>query len=156
MPDTYGVLPSAIAGELPGLFNLGFSPTTRPSVDQVTSLITTADTIVTLQVQTSAGALPAMSDRATPLAQRYIIEYVKAQVVRIVYSANDPAQVKAAADAYSMAAADAMNAIIAMGAQAAGAQPEPDSRVGVPSGLPDRCLVVNDCDLGRDVFRSRF
>jgi hypothetical protein len=92
MADTYGVTVTDVAEELPGLFPVGFSPATAPSAAQVASFISTGDTLVTLRVKDATGGVPSASDAAAPLAKRYVINWVLAQVVKIVYAGNDPAR----------------------------------------------------------------
>ncbi|HVX39610.1 MAG TPA: hypothetical protein VHB25_08555 [Gemmatimonadaceae bacterium] len=144
--DTYGVVAADVAAELPGLFPGGFTVSTVPTLAQVTSAIATADTIVTLHVQNAAGQAPSIQDRAAPVAKRFIVDWVKAQVIRIVYAAQDPAQVAAAAKPYADLAQEAKDAITAMGAQAEGLG-EASPRIQVPYTTAPRDLVVGDRDL---------
>lgn len=160
MADTYGVVHGDIAAELPGLFPSGFSGATKPTAAQVTSFITTADTVVGLRVQDSTGTTPDVTDRAAALAQRYIIEATKAQVMRVVYTGNDPVQVKAAVEPYEKLAESILASIDAMGEQAAGIG-EAASRVVVstPYTVPTvyREMVINDDDLDAGSgLRGRF
>lgn len=155
MPDIYGVTPADIAAELPGLFPGGFTVNTKPTLAQVTALITTADTIISMRVEDITGAVPAAADKAAVLAKRYIVEWVKAQVVRIVYAGNDPAQVRQAAEAYEVNATSTSEALVALGAQAAGTG-EASSRVAVPYTTPQRELIIRDEQLDDDdAYRER-
>src|SRR4051812_27297037 len=97
MADTYGVVAADVATELGRLFPGGFAVSTAPTLAQVTSFITTADVVITLRVKDSTGVVPEAADAAAPLAKRYIIEWVKGQVMRVVYTGNDPRDVDGAA-----------------------------------------------------------
>jgi hypothetical protein len=155
VPDTYGVLHADISGELPGLFPGGFTVNTKPTAVQVTAWIAAADTIITLKVQDITGAVPAVADKAAVLAKRYVIEWVKAQVMRAAYVGNDPLEVKAAADPYDIVAKQYMDALVELGAQAAGTG-EAASRVTVPYTTPQRELMIRDEQLEDDEgFRER-
>lgn len=119
MPDTYGVEPADIATELPALYPSGeFTVATKPTYAQVASMITVADTVVTLRVIQTTGVEPTADDRAADIARRYIIERVKAQVLRIVYTGNDPVSVNAAVGPYDQSASEALKAIEQLGLQA--------------------------------------
>lgn len=155
MPDVYGVGPADVSAELPGLFPGGFSASSLPSDVQVASWITTADTIVGMKVQDVAGAVPAATDKAAVLAKRYIIEWTKAQAVRAAYVGNDPLAVKAAAEPYEANATLLLEAIVELGAQAAGSG-EASPRVMVPYTVAQRELLVTTEQLDGDaVFRER-
>lgn len=155
MADVYGVTPANIAAELPGLFPGGFTAGTIPAVAQVIGWITAADTIISMQVQDITGAVPAAADKAAVLAKRYIIEWVKAQVIRAAFVGNDPLSVKAAADPYDIVAIAYLEGLVALGAQAAGSG-EAASRVVVPYTIPQRDLLITDAQLDADAsFRSR-
>lgn len=155
MPDTYAVTPADVSGELPGLFPGGFTAATKPTLAQVTALITTADTIISMKVQDITGAVPAAADKASVLAKRYVIEWVKAQVIRIVYAGNDPVQVQQAAAAYETNAEATESALLALGSQAAGTG-EASPRVVVPYTTPQRELIIRDGQLDDDhAYRER-
>lgn len=155
MADTYGVVPADIAAELPGLFPGGFTVSTKPTSAQVKALITTADTIVTLQVQDVTGGAPASTDRAADLAKRYIIDWVKAQIIRIVYAGNDAAAVAAAASPYDASIKAIGVALEQLGAQSIGTGAAA-ARVSVPYTTPQRDLLVTDEQLDNDEsFRER-
>lgn len=154
MADTYGVTPAAVAGELHALFPGGFTVDTKPTLVQVTSFITTADTVVGLRVVDATGSTPAGSDKAAVLAVRYIIEWVKARVMALVFTGNDPVSVKAAVDPYDTMAGSMLTAIDAMGAQMIGTG-LPDPRVLAGGIVPDRDLVITDCDLDQSPNRRR-
>lgn len=158
--DTYGVVHGDVSAELPGLFPGGFGAGTKPTATQVTNLITTADTIVGLRVLDVTGINPAASDKAAVLAKRYIIDWVKAQVLRIVYTGNDPADVTAAAKPYEDAAASVLESIAAMAEQAVGTgEAAPRVAVSGVSTVPTvtREMVIDDTDLDRGSgLRSRF
>jgi hypothetical protein len=147
MADTYGVTPADIAAELPGLFPGGFSVSTVPTLAQVTSFITVADLRVTIAIQNASGALPAASDRLAPLAKRAIIERVKGQIIRIVYTGNAPADVESAARPYEDLAKDALAALTDLETQAAGAG-DPPNRMVTSSTVPSRDLLIDDDVLG--------
>jgi hypothetical protein len=114
MADLYGVLPADVASELPALFPRGFDPTTTPSDTKVAQLISTADAIAAFRIGESVGlgANPATDTNAV-LARRYIIEWVKAQVTRIVYAGKDPVVINAAAAPSEAAAAQALDIVVA-------------------------------------------
>lgn len=153
--DVYGVTAADVAAELPGLFPGGFSASTKPNDAQVESWITTADTIVSMRVQDITGAVPASTDKAAVLAKRYIIEYTKGQVVRAAYAGNDPLQVKAAAEPYEENAADLLDHLQELGAQAAGTG-EAASRVIASHTTPQRELLVTTEQLDNDEgYRER-
>lgn len=152
MADTYGVTADDIANELPGAFPSGISVATRPSSRQVESLISDADLAVSIAVENASGMAPASSDRLARLARRVVIEKVKAQVLRIIYTSNDPAQVDAAAAPYELAAKDALASITALTTQATGTG-EPPSRVITSSTTPERELLICDVDLGAGAGR---
>jgi hypothetical protein len=144
--DTYGVTPADVAAELPGLFAGGFSAITTPTDAQVASTITTADTVITLYVRGAVGQPPSPTDAAAPIAVRYILEWVKAQVIRVVYTGNDPVQVAQAAKPYDDLAQQLKDAITALGAQAEG-EGEPAPRVVVSNTTPTRALLRGDREL---------
>jgi hypothetical protein len=146
MADVYGVTPADIAAELPGLFAGGFSVSTVPTLAQVTSFITAADLAVAIAVEDASGSTPTAGDRLAPLAKRVIIDRVKAQVIRVVYTGNAPADVEAAAQPYEMLARDALKALVTLDTQAAGTGEAPN-RV-LSSATPTRDLLVTDEDLG--------
>jgi hypothetical protein len=154
VPDTYGVVPSDIAQELPGLFPTGFDATTIPTEGAVAGWITTADTIVSLRVTDVTGTNPALSDKAAVLAKRYIVDWVKEQVIRTVYTGNDVNRVEAAAKPFAVSAAALLKSIEDLGAQAVGTG-EAAPRTRVASLLPQRDLVVTDSMLEPGSSRSR-
>lgn len=159
MADTYEVLPKDVAAELPGIFPAGFTATSMPSESQVASAISTADTLITLQVEDLVGQAPDVSDRAAPLAVRYIVEWVKAWVIRVAYAGRDPAQVNAVASPYDVLAKQMWDALIALGAQAEGTgESSPRVMTSVDGvALPVRDLVVDTIDLdARSGFRGRW
>jgi hypothetical protein len=102
--DTYAVTSSDIAAELPGLYPSGFSATSTPTTAQVQSLIDAADAIVTFQLRGLTGVDPSLTDQAASMVERYIIETVKAQVIRIAYVGRDPAYVASMAGPYDVLA----------------------------------------------------
>jgi hypothetical protein len=146
MPGVYGVTAAEIAAELPGIFPGGFSASTTPTAAQVDSMITTADTVISLAVRGSAGTTPALTDAAAGIAKRYVIESVKAQIIRIVYAGNDPERVRSAAQPYADSAKELKAAIESMGAQAVGTG-APEAVVQVPYTTAQRDLVIGTDDL---------
>jgi hypothetical protein len=152
--DIYGVAPQDVASELPGLFPGGFDSLTIPAVATVVNWISTADTIVSLYVTDITGVNPAVTDKAAILAKRYIIEWVKGQVIRTVYTGNDIARVEAAAAPYAVSAQALLDALEQMGAQAVGIG-EASPRVRVSALLPDRDLVLSDAMLDQGNERLR-
>jgi hypothetical protein len=158
VPDTYGVVYGDVSAELPGLFPGGFTANTKPANSQVTSLISTADTIITLRVLDVAGGLPSVTDKAAALAKRYIIEWVKAQVVRIAYVGNDPTAVAQAVKPYETNADAMMAAIEALGAQAEGDGTAVASRIRTADQDrtdTQRGLLVDDTLLDSSCSRAR-
>lgn len=157
MPDIYGVLAADIAAELPGYFPGGFTSLTRPSDEQVINEITTADTIIGLLVQDATGTEPLVTDRAAPLAKRYIINSVKAWALRVALAGRRDIDVDAQAKPYELAAGVVREALVLLGAQAVGTG-EPSPRVLTSlatSGLPTRDLLITDADLDPS-SRGRF
>ena len=147
MADTYGVAPADVSGELPGLFPGGFSAGTIPTLAQVTTWISVADLRVTIAVQDVAAQLPLASDRIASLATRVIIERVKAQVLRIVYTGNAPQDVLNATKPFDDLATATLADIASLGAQAAGTgDPVNKIRTSDP-GDQTRDLIVCDVDL---------
>jgi hypothetical protein len=100
MADTYGVTPEDVGDELISLFPDGFAVSTKPTVDQVAGFITDADAVVTLHVSRAMGETELLTAATVRLARRYIIDAVKAQVMRIVWQMNDPRDIDAAAKPY--------------------------------------------------------
>lgn len=149
MADTYAITPAMIAAELPGLFPGGFAANTKPTAAQVVSWITTADAIITMKVQDITGAVPAVTDKAAVLAKRFVIEWVKAQVIRTAYAGNDPLSVRAAAQPYEENAKSIRDDLELLGSQAAGTG-EAQSRVAVPYTTPQRDLMIRDEQLDDD------
>lgn len=160
MADTYGVTAADVAAELPGPFPGGFTVATRPTAAQVTSFITTADTLAQLRVEDVTGIAPQSTDKAAVLARQYIIEWVKAKVLSIVYAGNDPVAISAAVKPYSDLAASLLESIAALAEQAVGTG-EAASRIAV-SGVSTaptvtREMVIDDTDLDAGSgLRSRF
>jgi hypothetical protein len=152
--DTYDVTPADVAAELPGLYLGGFTSTSTPTADQVVTMISTQDTIVSLRITDDVGRSPALSDRAAAVAKRYIIESVKAMVVRIAYMGNDPVQVNAAAQPYSDIAKATLQAIDLLGQQAVGTGESAPTIVG---NMATRALVLGNDDLDASCgSRGRF
>jgi hypothetical protein len=150
--NTYDVAPADVAAELPGLYPGGFTATSIPTSAQVQGFIDNADTIVTLAVLDSTGQPPSNTDRAATLAKRYIIETVKAMVIRTIYVGRDPAYIAAVAGPYDVMAKANMDAIALMGAQAVGTGEASPLIVG---HITSRDLVLESWDLDPDV-RGRF
>lgn len=157
MADTYGVLPADIAAELPGIFPGGFSATTLPSDTLVANFIAGADLAVTLKLRDTTGTTPLVTDAAAPLAKRYIIEIVKAQVLRVAYAGRDPIQVDTVVKPYELLAKTSLDMLATLDAQAVGTG-DASSRVMTSlgaSGLPSRDLLITDADLDPS-SRGRF
>lgn len=114
MANTYDVAPADISNELPGLFPYGFATADAPvTLAMVTTFIATADTMVTLRIKQLTGAAPLNSDDAAPIAKQYVINWVLAKIIRIVYTGQD-----AAADfasPYSTSADAAWNLLTTLG-----------------------------------------
>lgn len=152
MADTYGVVHADISAELPGYFLGGFTGTTLPSADQVTNAIATADTMITLVVQDFVGTPPSITDKAAGLAKRYIIEWVKAWVIRVALAGRNPVDVAAVAGPYADLAAQVRLALVDLGAQAVGTG---ESSPRVLASMTTRDLLLTDCDLD-PASRGRF
>lgn len=155
--NTYDVVPADISAELPGYFPGGFSATTLPKDDQVADAISTADTIITLVVQDFVGEAPSVDDRAAGIAKRYIIEWVKAWVIRVILAGRPPVDIAAVAGPFAELAAQMRQALVDLGAQAIGTG-ESSPRVLTSlsaSGLPARDLLITDADLD-PASRGRF
>lgn len=114
MADTYGVLAEDVAKEIPGIIREGFSQASKPTLDQVTGFISDADTIVTLHMQRATGVTPTVSDENARLARRYVVDFALARVMRVVYAANDPRDVAAAAAPYEAQAKEMLERIDAI------------------------------------------
>jgi hypothetical protein len=143
--ETFGVTPASIAAELPGLFPGGFTATTKPALDEVTSLITSAAAMAVLKLKAASDKVVIDDEAAGVVVERYVIERVKGQVVRMAYVGRDPAAVDAAARPYDDASVDAMATLIAL------VEKQTDDvlpRVRGIDGTCQRDLVINDDDLG--------
>lgn len=147
MADTYGVRPEDIGAELLALFPAGISAATRPSFNQVTTFISDADLAVSIAIENASGIAPQATDRVAPLARRVVIDRVKAQVIRIIFTNNDPASVNAAASPYELSAKDALLAITELTTQATGIG-EPQNRMLTSPTMATRDLIICDDDLG--------
>jgi predicted aspartyl protease len=150
--NTYTVSPADVAAELPGLYPGGFSATSVPTTAQVQALIDTADLIVTLQIKDSVGLDPSNTDRAAPIAKRFIIETVKAQVLRIIYVGKDPAFIAGVAGPYDVIAKGLLSGIVLMGQQVIGTGEAAPLIVG---NITNRDLILCSDDLDPDT-RGRF
>ncbi len=154
MADTYGVTADNVAAELQSLFPNGFTTVSNPPDTLVTSWIAAHDVVVTLVVQRAAAVVPAATDQAAPLAKRYIIAAVEAQVVRAVYAGNDPERVAAAAKAYQDQADFLLEEIRKLGSQMTGTG-QVSNRVRVPDMTAPRDLLVTDDVLGPNATLQR-
>jgi hypothetical protein len=150
--NTYLVAPADIAAELPGLFPGGFTATSTPTSALVQGLINTADTIVTLEIRDSTGQVPAPTDAAAPLAIRYIVETVKAAVLRIIYAGRDPNYLAGTIGPYDVLAKTAFDAIALLGSQAIGTG---EAAALIVGHMTTRPLLIDSWDLG-DCGRGRF
>lgn len=147
MADTYGVTAASVAAEVPSLFAGGFSNATTPTDAVVASWIAAADVVVTLHVQRAAAQVPAATDQAVPLAQRYIIVRTLASVMRTVYAGHDPERVAAAAKPYDDDAMALLKEIDALGEQMTGTGQTTNRVKGDDLSLA-RDLLLDDSDLG--------
>lgn len=145
MPSIYGVTPADIAAELPGLFPGGFSAATKPSAATVQLWIDAADATAQLHVQQTSGDPAAASATAAAIAKRYIIDWTKANVLRAVYTGNDPRDVEAAARPFETQASGHLAMLDKLGEQ----------NVGTGTGFShvrgktvSRDLLVSDVTLG--------
>lgn len=151
MSDLYGVQPDDIAAELRGLFPTGFDIDTTPTEAQVIDFISTADDIVRLRLVDITGGIPAVSDAAVRLAKTFIKNWVKSEVVKVVYAGQDPLAVQAAAKTYADNADTVITALTEMGSQAIGTG-EASPQVSVAFTVPPRDLLVEDSELGDNDF----
>jgi hypothetical protein len=147
MADTYGVVPEDVRTELRGLFPIPFDTTTVPTLAQVTSWISTADSIAVLHLVDSAGQTPALSDAAASIVKTFIREWVKSQVIRVVYAGQDPVAIGQASKPYVDTANAILKELDEMGSQAVGTGME-SARVAVAFTIPPRDLLVEDGELG--------
>jgi hypothetical protein len=138
MADTYGVTPEDVGNELPSLFPDGFAASTKPTLDQVAGFITDADSVVTLHISRAIGETDLLTATSVRLARRYIIDAVKAQVMRILYAMNDPRDVDAAAAPYEKLATAMLDRIDAEPAKTIPAAALPYS--AMPSGTTRHAL----------------
>lgn len=144
MADTYNVLPANISNEIPALFRTGFSTTTKPTAAMVTEVITEADVIVSERVERNTLTTPALADKAAPIARRFIINYVLAWVMRIVYAGQDATIVAQAAAPYEAAADRSLAALDLLGSQAAGTGEGTFERVRYQVVSPTRELLITE------------
>lgn len=142
--NTYDIAPADVAAELPGLFPGGFTATSTPTDAKVQELIDEADTIVTLRITDDVGQSPALSDKAAAIAKRFIVNYVKAEVIRLIYIGRDPAYVTSIAQPFIDSAARLLEYIDALGTQAIGTG---ESSPAVTGHMTARPLVVESWDL---------
>lgn len=153
--DTYGVTADDVAGELSNLFGAaGFTGTSTPTEDAVEGWITEADVLVTLHVQRAAAKVPKATDQARPLAVRFILAWVKAEVLRAKYTGQAPDRVAAAAKPYDDQATRVLEAIDELGEQMTGTAVV-TSRVKSSAETDPRELLVTDCQLGPTSTRAR-
>lgn len=157
MALVYGVTPAAIAAEFPTLFPEGFGSATTPTVVVVQSWIEAADVIVALHVQRAAAKAPSSTDQAVPLARRYVVAMTKAEVVRAIYTGNDPEKVEQAAAPFARQAKELLAEIDALGEQMTG-EGTVVSRVrasATTDGEVARELLVTDAMLDGGAARER-
>jgi hypothetical protein len=138
----YQVSVADVAGELPALFPVGFTPATRPTVDQVESFLVTADAIVSLRVRVATKGRPAAGDTGWQLAKRYVIESAKSQVMNVVYAGNDPRTLADAVKPYREMMAELLASIDGL----APTPVEQNTRM-LTDDAPTRALIVTDRDL---------
>jgi hypothetical protein len=142
--NTYDVSPADVAAELPGLYPSGFSGTSVPTTSQVQGFIDVADTIVTLRITDNVAQSPSLSDKAAGIAKRYIIEAVKALVIRLVYVGKDPAYITSIAAPYETLSASYLTAIDTLGLQAIGTG---ESSAATMGHMTSRPLILESWDL---------
>jgi hypothetical protein len=151
----YGVTVGDIAAELVSVLPAGISAATKPTAAQVQTWIDIADAMIELTVRDVTGTTPAVTDKAVGFAKEYIINYVAARVMRVLYVGRGADQIQAASGGYFASAKALMDAIIALGSQAVGTG-DASPRLKVPTGLPVRELIVCDDELdGDNAFRRR-
>ncbi len=157
MADIYGVLPSDVAAELPGLYPDGFSTTssvvaTAPTSAQVAAFISIADTMLVLDLERITGAVPAVTDTAAVLVKRAIVDWAIMQVLRVAYNGQDPAVVVSAVQPYL----DAYNQLFAFltvsGGQDTGTGVVPIAPLGsFPAITSFRIVDSNADEYGRQI-----
>ncbi len=146
MSGLYGVTPSDISNELPGLFPVGFSVSTKPSAATVQALIDAADTIAQLEVTEAIGKEPNSFSPGAVLAVKYVKEQVKAQIIRMIYAGNDPRDLNAATAPYDQIAETYRAAIQRLGTQGSQEPGVPVARVRGQTSQRD--LLFEDTSLG--------
>lgn len=110
--DSYGVTPSDVSAELPGLFPVGFTQSTKPTFAQVTEWISRADTRVTVAAARLEDSAPNDFGEAVPaMAKDYIVEFVKGKVLQAVYAGQDPAALASILQPQFSAAKDALQSL---------------------------------------------
>lgn len=147
MATTFGVTHADVGRALPGLFALGFSDTTKPTLLQVEEWIATADALVTSRLTRVAGAVPDDDDPGAGLARQYVILWTLAMVMRAVYGGNDPQAVAAAANQYAIPAKEILAELLELGTQATGTGTVFTRVLGTDSSL-ERDFLIDDSDLG--------
>jgi hypothetical protein len=161
MADVYGVLAADVAAELPGLFAVGFTQATKPTLATVTAWITDADTFIDTVVQAVIAVVPDYAETASKLAKRYVIDAVVARIYRATYAGRAaPADIAALGDggesiltqlrALPTQAAELTDLLLAAEAAAA-------TKVAVPYTTPERDLIIDTVDLDPNSgYRGRF
>jgi hypothetical protein len=145
MADVYGVLAADVAAELPGLFAVGFTQATKPTLATVTVI----------------AVVPDYAETASKLAKRYVIDAVVARIYRATYAGRAaPADIAALGDggesiltqlrALPTQAAELTDLLLAAEAAAA-------TKVAVPYTTPERDLIIDTVDLDPNSgYRGRF
>lgn len=152
MAPVYGVTYQHVAAEVPGLFPGGFTQATPPTAEQVTAWIAAADALVALTVRGTTGLAPdPATDPSADLARQFIRSWVLAYVMRTVYAGRASSEIESAARPYVDVAAQLLDSIKAMGAQAVGTGAA-TARVRGEDGTRVRDMLVDDADL--DAGRS--
>lgn len=96
----FNITLSEIAALFSNLFPTGFTTTTKPSADDVTAWIATADDIATLKYESVAGVPITTNTTALGLGKEYARKWVEKQVMWAVYRGNKPLDVDAALKPY--------------------------------------------------------
>lgn len=160
MADVYGIQPEDVSAEMPGLFSVGFTQATRPTLATVTSWITDADAFVDTVVTLVTTVNPDLADAASRLARRYIISDVKARVLEASanLSATDIAALRQSNPASTLLTQLEALATSEIAAQLQALQEAElaGPRVAVSPTTAPRDLLIDDIDLDPHLGGGRF
>lgn len=160
MAGVYGVEPTDIEAEVPGLFPSGFTQSTKPTLATVTSWITDADAYVDAVVSDASSRVqqaatdsdvedvPDIIARLSPLARRYVIADVLARLYRAVYAGKaSPADIAAMlGDLSGTALLTQMETLVQQAIDII-VKPPVGPVIGISATIPTRSLLITDDDL---------